>query len=97
MGWLGEPLPSDQQAGATPFVPRYGKDLIEEALFARRRNLFSGLDLVFFDTTSLDALEKITVAGAGKSFVIRGQTLGDAGRALQAVGVALGPTMHLAE
>ena len=53
MGWLGEPLPSDQQAGATPFVPRCAKDLIEEALFARRRDLFSGLDLVFFDTTSI--------------------------------------------
>ena len=29
------------------------KDLIEEELFARRRDLFSALDLVFFDTTSL--------------------------------------------
>jgi transposase len=53
MGWLGEPLPSDQQAGATAFVSRSVKDLIEEALFARRRSLFSGLDLVFFDTTSI--------------------------------------------
>lgn len=53
MGWLGEPLPLDQQAGATPFALRCAKDLIEEALFARRRNLFSGLDLVFFDTTSI--------------------------------------------
>jgi hypothetical protein len=53
MGWLGEPLPNDQQAGATPFVHRSMKDLIEEALFARRRNLFSGLELVFFDTTSI--------------------------------------------
>jgi len=53
MGWLGEPLPLNQQAGATPFALRCAKDLIEEALFARRRNLFSGLDLVFFDTTSI--------------------------------------------
>lgn len=53
MGWLGQPLPRDQQAGATPFVPRCTKDLIEEALFNRRRDLFSGLDLVFFDTTSI--------------------------------------------
>ncbi len=53
MAWLGEPLPTDQQAGATPFAPRCTKDLIEEALFARRSNLFSGLDLVFFDTTSI--------------------------------------------
>ena len=33
--------------------PRRIKDLIEEELFARRRDLFSALDLVFFDTTSL--------------------------------------------
>ena len=37
----------------TPFAPRTNKDLIEEQLFARRRDLFSGLDLVFFDTTSI--------------------------------------------
>ena len=53
MAWLGEPLAEDQQAGATPFAPRTTKDLIEEALFARTRDLFSGLDLVFFDTTSI--------------------------------------------
>ena len=53
MAWLGEVLPEGQQAGAPPFAPRTNKDLIEEELFARRRNLFSGLDLVFFDTTSL--------------------------------------------
>ena len=53
MAWLGEALPKDQQTGATPFAPRTNKDLIEEALFARRRDLFSGLDLVFFDTTSI--------------------------------------------
>jgi hypothetical protein len=29
------------------------KDLIEEQLFARRRDLFSDLDIVFFDTTSI--------------------------------------------
>ena len=33
--------------------PRRVKDLIEEELLARRRDLFSALDLVFFDTTSL--------------------------------------------
>jgi len=53
MGWLGRPLPRDQQVGATPFGPRCAKDRIEELLFARRRDLFSGLDLVFFDTTSI--------------------------------------------
>ena len=53
MAWLGEELPKDQQKGATPFAPRTTKDLIEEELFARRRDLFSSLDLVFFDTTSI--------------------------------------------
>jgi len=53
MGWLGEPLPPDGQAAATPFAPRCTKDLVEEALFARRKDLFSSLDLVFFDTTSI--------------------------------------------
>ena len=53
MAWLGEELPEKQQAGATPFAPRCNKDLIEEALFERRRDLFSSLDLVFFDTTSI--------------------------------------------
>ena len=53
MAWLGEELGADQQDGATPFAPRCTKDLLEEALFAQRRDLFSKLDLVFMDTTSL--------------------------------------------
>ena len=53
MAWLGEALPKDQQDGATAFAPRTNKDLIEEALFARKRDLFSDLDIVFFDTTSI--------------------------------------------
>ena len=53
MRWLGTALPTSQQTGATPFAPRTTKDLIEEALFARRRNLFSHVHVVFFDTTSL--------------------------------------------
>jgi transposase len=53
MGWLGAPLPEDEQDGATPFAPRCTKDRIEEALFAQRRDLFTRLDLVFFDTTSV--------------------------------------------
>ena len=32
MAWLGEELPPEQQAGATPFAPRTVKDLIEEHL-----------------------------------------------------------------
>jgi hypothetical protein len=53
MAWLGEELPADQQDGATRFASRCSKDLIEEHLFAHRRDLFSRLDLVFMDTTSL--------------------------------------------
>jgi transposase len=68
MGWLGEVLPASDQAGATPFAPRTRKDRIEEALFARRRDLFNQrLALVFFDTTS------IYFEGAG------GKTLGRRG------------------
>jgi len=64
MAWLGEELPAAQQGGATPFAPRCTKDLIEERLFAERRDLFSNLSLVFFDTTS------VYFEGAG------GETLG---------------------
>ena len=53
MGWLGEALEEAEQKGSTGFAPRCQKDPIEEELFARRRDLFSSLDLVFFDTTSL--------------------------------------------
>jgi hypothetical protein len=64
MAWLGEELPAAEQAGRTPFAPRCTKDLVEERLFAARRDLFSRLDLLFLDTTSL------YFEGAG------GQTLG---------------------
>ena len=53
MAWLGEPLGRDEQDGATPFAPRCVKDEIEERLFARHRNLFTELELAFFDTTSI--------------------------------------------
>ena len=64
MAWLGEELPEQEQDARTPFAPRCTKDLVEERLFAHRRDLFSRLDLVFMDTTSL------YFEGAG------GQTLG---------------------
>src|SRR5215210_1136570 len=67
MAWLGEELPAEQQAGATPFAPRTVKDLVEEALFARRRDLFTELSVVFMDTTSL------SFDGAG------GKSLGERG------------------
>jgi hypothetical protein len=53
MAWLGEELPQDQQKGKTPFAPRCTKDRVEEEVFAHRRDLFTDLQLVFFDTTSI--------------------------------------------
>ena len=67
MAWLGEELPEKEQDGRTPFSPRCLKDVVEERLFAHRRDLFTRLDLVFMDTTSL------YFEGAG------GQTLGQHG------------------
>jgi hypothetical protein len=67
MAWLGEELDADQQEAATGLAPRTVKDLIEERLFARRRDLFSELSVVFMDTTSL------SFTGAG------GETLGERG------------------
>ena len=79
MAWLGEELPENEQHArvplradhrgrrwepGTPHAPRCAKDLVEERLFTHRRDLFSRLDLVFMDTTSL------YFEGAG------GQTLG---------------------
>jgi Transposase DDE domain len=52
MAWLGEELPEAEQNGRT-LAPRCIKDLVEERLFARRRNLFTDLSVVFMDTTSL--------------------------------------------
>jgi transposase len=51
MSFLGEEI--EDQSGATPFAPRCIKDLVEEGMFLERRDLFTGLDLVFFDTTSI--------------------------------------------
>lgn len=51
MAFLGEAL--KDQTEVLPFSPRCIKDEIEEYIFASHRDLFSGLDLVFFDTTSI--------------------------------------------
>ncbi len=53
MGWLGEQLPETEQPKNAGLSPRLRKDVMEERLFAQRRDLFSGLALVFFDTTSI--------------------------------------------
>jgi transposase len=65
MWFLGEEI--EDQKDKTPFTPRCIKDLIEEKMFHARRDLFTGLDLVFFDTTS------IYFQGAG------GETIGQKG------------------
>ncbi len=51
MSFLGETLPDQEQTDK--FSLRRNKDLIEEMLFFNNRDLFSELDLVFFDTTSI--------------------------------------------
>jgi hypothetical protein len=51
MAFLGQEIESKSQK--TLGTPRCLKDLIEEELFERRRDLFTEVDLVFFDTTSL--------------------------------------------
>jgi len=53
MGWLGEPLPQNGRSNDVGLSARCRKDEIEERLFAQRRDLFTGLELVFFDTTSI--------------------------------------------
>ncbi|HTR13555.1 MAG TPA: hypothetical protein VMI72_09970 [Roseiarcus sp.] len=62
MAWLGEKL-EEKPAGA--LAPRCVKDLIEEKLFDRLRDLFTDLSAVFMDTTGL------SFYGEG------GETLGD--------------------
>ena len=53
MGWLGQPM----DGVGNPATPEVGlrttKDRIEELLFARRRDLFTTLSVLFFDTTSI--------------------------------------------
>ena len=53
MAWLGETLPAEEQRGSTRLGPLCTKDRIEEGIFQRRRDLFTQLEVVFFDTTSI--------------------------------------------
>ena len=50
MAWLGETV---EEASRPSPAPRCVKDVIEERLFERRRDLFTDLSVVFMDTTSL--------------------------------------------
>jgi len=68
MAWLGEELDAQQQdSDPKSLTNRCTKDLVEERLFDHRRDLFTNMDLVFFDTTS------IYFEGAG------GETIGQRG------------------
>ncbi len=49
MAWLGEEIPGP----AGPLGPRTMTDVIEEALFRYRKDLFGEVTVAFFDTTSL--------------------------------------------
>ena len=51
MAFLGSQI--EDQQDKTPFAPRCTKDLVEENLFHEHHDLFTGLDFVFFDTTSI--------------------------------------------
>jgi transposase len=51
MAFLGEE--TEDQRDRTPFTPRCIKDIIEEDLFHANSDLFTGVDLFFFDTTSI--------------------------------------------
>jgi len=51
MAFLGEE--TEDQEDRTPFTPRCIKDVIEEELFHVNSDLFTGVDLFFFDTTSI--------------------------------------------
>ncbi len=51
MAFLGDEIEDHDET--MPLSPRCVKDVIEENLFAEHRDLFTGLDFVFFDTTSI--------------------------------------------
>jgi len=84
------------------------KEGIEEALFARTRDLFTDLRLVFFDTTSLylvgeggklgergDLLRDLVgVRHEGKRYILRTPLKGVAGKVFEAVGVAVPPPVQ---
>jgi len=133
MGWLGEPLPSDQQSKQPGLSPRLRKDLImvEDAFrtmktilqtrpiyhkcddtirghvfcsflaLVLQRELHSRLESRGWQVEwarlcdDLDELQELTLKVGEKTFLIRTPPVGDASRAIQAAGVALGPTVKV--
>lgn len=53
MGWLGESLIPENSPWIDPLYQHFTKDIIEQKLFERNRDLFTSLQVVFFDTTSI--------------------------------------------
>jgi hypothetical protein len=88
MAWLGEPLAD--QTGASGLVPRCRTDLVEEELFARRRDLFAELSVVFMDTTSLSFEGK-----GGEELGRRGHSKDHRPARLCPIGPSLGWRPHL--
>ena len=83
MAWLGEEIAPTE---ADALAPRCIKDLIEERLFERRRDLFSDLSLVFMDTTSLSfygagGIQAINVTLCGLRLRFRASSLARLGAA----------------
>lgn len=88
MAFLGEEL-ADQK-GASGLSPRCSKDLLEEDIFKKWRNLFTGLELVFFDTTSIsfegEGGESLGERGFSKDYrpdlkqMVAGVVINDEGR-----------------
>jgi hypothetical protein len=76
MAWLGEELPASEQAAATPFARRCVKDRIEEDLFARRRDLFSALSVVFLEPKATPGGRYTTLASASRARAARASASG---------------------
>lgn len=72
MGWLGEPVDRGWAKAASATLQQFTKDRIEHRLFERNRDLFTSLEVVFFDTTSIyfegEGGESIGKHGHSKDF-----------------------------
>jgi hypothetical protein len=66
MAWLGEELPEQEPDGRTPFAPRCRKDVVEERLFAHRRDLLTRLPGVHGQRQPLLRRCRLTDAGPAR-------------------------------
>ena len=72
-------------------APKAGKHFQIDEDKIREERRYDGIWVL---QTDLDNLEEITVRAGRQAFVIRSETRGDAGKAIQAAGVALGPVIR---